>query len=256
MTKLLKPIEPGKYISPDKALEQIDKMPDAPEITTVVTPIDLEDRIIDAEPAANDNKKTQIGWVRYFNDENKVMISMPDLYWAGKHADGKLLDSLRWSCRDDFETSNGLVTSTRIIHNPEDKYGRIIHYCGSEVAHPVEYKTWIDYQQVLSCNEIENAKKRLGFLQALFGTNDKGEEILNTLMRFGMCGPRMVWIETINKKERREYSVREAVFYRRNNGLFIQCNGKPEGPKEGRSREVTIKDSQLMIQNDKTSDVD
>jgi hypothetical protein len=47
MMNLLKPIEPGNYVSPEEALKQIEKMPDAPEIPKAPKPKQTKNNYIE-----------------------------------------------------------------------------------------------------------------------------------------------------------------------------------------------------------------
>ena len=189
----LKPFDDGKYLSVEAALEELAGLPDPVEKGSVKknsepavpatgnfpkgenSAADLEGRLIDLNPADDGSNKTQDEWIDYFNGRNEVIVSMPDIYRAGKSGNRALLDSLR----KDFE-ERWIVTSTRVKYeNNQD--ARIIHNYGSRLVQPVEHKVVIPEYRPQPLKAVLNTKEGLRYLQALLGTNDNAKEIKDTL---------------------------------------------------------------------------
>lgn len=249
--QLLKPIG-GNYISPEDALKQIenyekDEVPEvkieAPEAkeSPIIIP-SLEGRIIDAETGDKGRRKGQEDWIEYFNKENRVMIAMPDLYLACKYGDDNLIESLK---NDLKEGDSKIITSTRIIHDMNDRSAVIVHYYGSKVAAPIKsgklfapVYTESDYSSY-GLDEFLKKKEELEFFQALFGTKDGAEEIKKTLEKLHDDSNKIfVWPATF-------YQVKlcpERVPYIAKSPLRASLMIENKDPaKAGYSRGVTIK---------------
>ena len=184
----LKPFGNGNYLSEKEFLKAIEKIPippdDAPAVKPAVpaTPapaaspvIDLDGRLIDLTPADNSSEKTQGDWIAYFNGQNKMMVSAPDIYLAGKSGNKRLLTSLR----KDFK-ERWIVTSTRIKYD-QNLDARIIHNYGSNLVHPVEQQVIIPEYQPKLLADVLNTPEGLRYLQVLFGTDDTAQGIKETL---------------------------------------------------------------------------
>ena len=123
---------------------------------------------------------TQNQWIPKYNDAKKVMASAADYYWATKLGDKKVLRILQADINSNF------ITSTRIIYNPENMEGRIIHYYGSDIIKPVEKELYIpEYPTRPPLKFVFTTGQDLKFFQALFLTTDKKEEIIETLEKLG-----------------------------------------------------------------------
>jgi hypothetical protein len=223
MMKLLKPIEPGKYISPDKALEQIAKMPDAPEPKQPVGTFDFElgnaVKRWDPDPAKNGEWKDQDQWIDYFNKENKIMMAMPDIYQVGKIETD---DRIKW-LRIGFK--NGvLISSTRIEYNPNAIDAKIIHYYGSTFVKPIEIGVLVSdgSKLVRGLSDFLDTDKGLGFVQALFNTTDDEKEIKKTVKR--LCDSSWTGIWVPDRQQKALVPKNSACLYLNDrNELIIDC---------------------------------
>ncbi len=203
MTKLLKPIEPGKYISPEEALREIEKMPDAPEIPEAPKPkqpeTSLEKKVLlEAFPADKGNKKSQNSWILYWNivRDGRTFASMPDLYYAfkqlkdyaelGTDAEKRVAEKFVASLREDMESNssknNFPMSSTRIIYSGRDIHSTIIHYYNlDKIDHTI---CQID-APVSAGKKIPDFsfadRDGYDYLKALFNTRDGLEIIVQTL---------------------------------------------------------------------------
>lgn len=152
--------------------------------------------VLDEEAADNGEFHTQDEWIAYFNERNKRMASISDLYLAGKSNNQKLLDSLR----GDFHYRWG-VTSTRIEYG-DDFNAKIIHNNGSTLIQPIEHKLIIPEYHPHLLEEVLNTKEGLSYLQGLFGTNDSVEQIKDTLQKLSDYPPDKIVVQSAPKSDR------------------------------------------------------
>ncbi|PIN80595.1 hypothetical protein COV11_03750 [Candidatus Woesearchaeota archaeon CG10_big_fil_rev_8_21_14_0_10_30_7] len=119
----------------------------------------------------------QSDFINFFNSVGRIMVSMPDLYEAGKSASKKTLESLRKDFRESW-----VITSTRIDYEPDSLDATITHYFGSNVVIPNVIKVLIPkYSSNFNLNNVLNTDEGLAFLQAFFNTEDDAETIKTTL---------------------------------------------------------------------------
>lgn len=127
-------------------------------------------------PRPDDNYRTQEKWIRYFNKENKAMISMPDVFQIVKENNTEAIEALR----KDFK-EHWLVTSTRIIYDEDNISAKIIHDADSTVRKPTEIKL----KQIPVCRptyikDILNNAAGLEYLRALVNQKKATKEQLTT----------------------------------------------------------------------------
>lgn len=183
----------------------------------------------------------QIGHISQFNEEGRVMASMPDFYLAGKSEDPETLSQLEKMMEED-----NVITSTRIIYHEREGEeahleGTIIHYYGSTVISPIKeprivipiYNWHVGYEEYVtiheerehdflggevyqrwgsrslpsgfSLQEILKNDEGLLFLQALFHTNDSGDTIRNTISKLFYNPPNRIEIMTSLLEKRSKY---------------------------------------------------
>ena len=186
----LKPFDDGKYLSEEDALKLLESIPipkddleksdplkvksnNSPQEDNL--PVDLGSKIIDLNPADNGNLHSIDGWLNYFAVGKETMVSMPDIYLAGKSNNQALLNSLR----KDF-TESWIVTNTRIKYE-NDQNAIITHHLGSKLIPPVEYKIVVPEYSATLLDGVLGTNEGLRFLQALFGTKDNAYWIGSTL---------------------------------------------------------------------------
>ena len=80
-------------------------------------------------PRPDNEKRTQEEWAEYFNSEKKRMISLSDIFLLVKENNIEAIESLRKDFKDYW-----LVTSTRIIYNPNNLSAKIIHNADSSIV--------------------------------------------------------------------------------------------------------------------------
>lgn len=144
--------------------------------------------IIDSEQADGGDRKTQDEWIKYFNEQGRLMISAPDIYRAAKKGSDHLIESLR---NDFYESEaeekntpyrHGLVTSTRVVyHNADGRNATIIHNVNSKIVKPKEYEVIVPHYGREWA--ILRTSEGLAYLRALFDTNDRPEIIEHTLIK-------------------------------------------------------------------------
>ena len=139
--------------------------------------------ILDDSAADNGNTKTQNQWIEYWNNDGRRFASAPDLYQVFKQLRTKgneartMVDSLR----EDFNKI-WIVTSTRLIYQPDNYNAKIIHNYGnknSSLVKEVDIKV-LEYLGVLIADKT-NDEDCLAYLKALFDTKDDTEEIISVL---------------------------------------------------------------------------
>jgi len=138
---------------------------------------------LDAQSWKENNEFIQLiqdSWIKKFNEEGRIMVSMPDIYFAAKTEDDDLIENLQKDFQEDW-----IVTSTRIQYNAKNLESKIIHYYGSNIVEPQESELIIPSFQGVSLETAIstgiNAEQGLNFIQILFGTQDGAEEIIKNL---------------------------------------------------------------------------
>ncbi len=187
-------------------------------------------RVLTLDDVAADSGKyrTQEEWSKWFNKHNRIMASAPDVYQAGKSGSNKLLRGLR----EDFEL--GVVTSTRIEYNPDDLHARITHYVGSRVKNPVQSRgIVVPVYLNESIERVLREEEGLLYLQTLFNTNDKAEEIVDILENLRKKEDNRIW--TLDQEDRRDY-MEGATFFLSGCGEFLIVGDALVGGLNGRSR--------------------
>jgi hypothetical protein len=242
----LKPFDDGNYLSEEEALKLIEKIPipkspdsnkptaepqNIPEQENPSELISLEGRIItiDSSPADDNKVHTQDDWIKYFNDRNEIMVSMPDIYLAGKSNNKKLLHSLRKDFKDIWITS-----STRIKYD-DNQDARIIHNYNSKLIKQVEHNVVIPEYRPQYLENVLNTQEGLKYLQILFGTNDTAQQIKDTLQKLSnySLDKTKVWSAALSDR-----SIERASGFYCDDGVF-HVNGDLLCI-DGRSRGVRI----------------
>ena len=174
---MVRSLIPVKYEKRDLERE-LEKLLEEPTVPPNSNTTQKTTNLIDAAPADNGSSRTQDDWIAYFNGRNELMVSMPDLYLAGKSNDQQLLDSLRKDCKESW-----IITDTKIIYGNKTQ-AKIIHHYKSNKVTPVEYKFIIPECRPWTLEQALNNPAGLGYLQVLFVTKDTPEQIKETLRRF------------------------------------------------------------------------
>ncbi len=259
MTKLLKPIEPEKYISPEDALEQIAKLPDAPEMPEPEQPdTDLENKImlLDLFPADNGSRKIQEGWMNYWNTikDGRVFASMPDFYTAFKQLkefakretikDKIFVDQYLNTLQNDFnsdENGNWLMSGTRIIYRSDDK-ATIMHHYGRMEVNVNVYDIKIPHLPGINLpGVVSGVRNGLRFLKSLFDTDDDPGTIMEILEFISGKNRNSITVWAPDPIDRDDKPHRTAGFRSGlGDGQFYVC-GNVESDVVGRSRGVAIK---------------
>ncbi len=161
-----------------------------------------EPTIIDLLPADNFAHKTQRQWIDFFNEQGRRMISVADVYQAGKSAFGEMLDNRR----RDFNEPR-LVVSTMIGYSGDDLSGRIIQNYGSKVVKPSQTDVSIIpvYDNGILSQALQT-KEGVSYLQALLGTSDEPEQIALALEHLSGRSASNIVLWTPNQSTRKGYS--------------------------------------------------
>ncbi len=187
------------------------------EFVTILDGMGLK---IDREAAENGATHFQPNWINYFNEKSKRMISLPDLYLAGKYGDEALLKSLR----DDFRDSK-VITSTRFelakthiwcFHNYQSKYEKTkeikldvpVYFIGSRDS----LDDFLSKEHTLY-KEQTDEEFRMLFLQGLFDIKDDRKAIVQTLERLSSYPAKKIRISTPNNLERSMRKEMMGVMY-------------------------------------------
>lgn len=193
------------------------KPPDQPRIIT-----------LDEAAADNGSTKTQNQWIGYWNtiQDGRVFSSAPDLYQAfkqlkslqeGSPQERQQSQSLIDSLRQDFRQS-WVVTSTRLIHQPNTLDTKIIHHFGNKDPSLIQ-QTELEVPEYLGirlANSLSDPKLEI-YLQSLLDTKDNIEEITKTL-EFISNKPRpniKIWTPPLQINQyltRQQYPERAARF--------------------------------------------
>jgi len=221
----------------------------------------LESRVIDidAEPAESGSKKTQDGWVTYWNGVNDgcVFASIPDLYAGfkllkhqiehGNTTEKALAEKIIESLREDFKGS-WLISSTRINYQTTGLESEIIHHynCKNTALITRIPKIIIkEYCPGKPINEVLNDKQGLAYMQALLGTTDNPKTITETLT-FISGKPKeqtLIWtppVKTVTGyKTRAEKPCRAVDLLSNGVGFLVSSYGRIDYPS--RSRGVRLK---------------
>ena len=165
---------------------------------------------IDLHPADNGAVRNQNQWIRFFNEQERIMISAPDVYQAGKYASDEVLSSLRRTFDEYW-----LILSTRPIYSGDDLSGRIIQNYGSKVVRPSP--TDVPVIPVYDGTPLTQAlqtKEGVSYLQALLDTSDEPRDIAGTLEKLSKRGEDRIELWTPSQASRQYYDRERGVrFY-------------------------------------------
>lgn len=136
-------------------------------------------------------KLTQPQFVDRFNKKELKMISAPDIYGVLKRKETKLIESFK----EDLKYY--LWTSTRIFYNKDNLLAKIVHDFGSIVVTPKVYEN-IEIPDYSGDFKKDSTTEK--YLQALFDTSDKLEEIITILNSIDLNKTLKLW--TPNQESR------------------------------------------------------
>lgn len=170
--------------------------------------------------------------IRRFNELNKVMASMPDLYEAGKTASPEVLESLRKDFKETW-----IISSTRIHYEKSSLEAVITHYFNSTVTTPQPINLLVPFYNGVKLDDVLETEEGLHYLQALFNTNDNAETIKKTLEKLSNKKSKDIKVWTPDQNNRKEYQDRAAGF-----NYYYYCQFLVYGDNcifsDGRSRGV------------------
>jgi len=191
--------------------------------------------VIDSVPADNGAVRTQEGWIPYFNQQRKRMISAPDVYWIGQNGTPELVQSIR----DDFEKS-WLVTSTRETYNPNTLDARITHNHGSTIVQPTKKTVLVPVYHQALLDDVLKEEDGVAYLRIKLGTNDSPEKIRETLTALSGKSANLIYVWTPDQKSRANYPKRAAVFGFDDDGFHVIGDDGVDG-NDCLSRGVDVK---------------
>ena len=152
--------------------------------------------LLDEHAADGGRKRLPIEWYDYWAavTDGRVMASMGDLYGAfkainkmhsGSEQEMAKAKSLLLSLRDDFDWSgkgNWLIAGTRLFHFGNSLETRIVqHYRCDRPELIKETVLEVPVYRGTAVEKIVGEQRGLAYFQALFDTQDDGEEILQNV---------------------------------------------------------------------------
>ena len=156
-------------------------------------------------PRPDNEHRTQEEWVNFFNTEKKSMISMLDVFQIVKENNIGSIESLRKDFKDYW-----LVTSTRIIYNPNNLSAKIIHNADSNIVKQTE----INVKEVPVCRptylkELLENDAGLSYIRALID-NKKAtkEQIINFFVTLSGKKEKNIRLWTPDQSSRKNKQVR------------------------------------------------
>jgi len=210
--------------------------------------------ILDSVPAENGAVKNQNDWIAYWNSitDGRRFASIADYYQvfrqlsdalktgsdAEKAAANQSIDSLRKDLRESW-----LVTSTRIIYQPDSLEARLIHGFGAgnlqqtsgrDLTVPLYWNTPI--------TEVYSTAEGLAYLRSLLSTDETGPAIVERLSAVSGYQPQNIRVWTpslqdtgyLTRSQLPERAVRLGTV---NLGFHLYAGVRPAGGRD-RSRGV------------------
>ncbi len=183
-----------------------------------------------------DNKyRTQEEHINDYNGKNQVMISLPDTL--------KLLNNQEAveSLRKDFD-DRWLVTSTRVIYNPDNLSAKVIHHAGSTVTK----EKVIQLKEVPECNptylnKLIETEEGLKYLKALIDNNKATKkQIIDLFTTLSGKEANKIRFWTPTQSSRGSKSVRSVDLYFNVFSRFYVCGFNWFDYDDGLSRGVII----------------
>ena len=160
--------------------------------------------------AREDTHRTQEQAIDFHNERKECMLSMPDILQIVKENNTEAIESLRKDFKDYW-----LVTSTRIVYNPDNLSAKIIHNASSNVVKQTE----INLKEVPVCRstyikELIKTEEGLKYLRALID-NKKAtkEQIINFFVELSGKKEKDIRLWTPSQSSRRDKQVRSVVLY-------------------------------------------
>ena len=171
---------------------------------------------------AKEIPKSQEDWINWHNTHETIMASAAEFYQAAKEQGLSVEDT---------------ETSTRIYWKGDQKeIGEVVHNFGSTSSSTITSQVIVPF---FSCNYVKfpkesklekvlETKEGLDFLQTLFNTQDKPEDLIQTLKVLGYK-PRKshehftdeIFVATPPKELRKEHA--KVTLITTNSGLHIKC---------------------------------
>ena len=188
-------------------------------------------------PRPDNKHRTQEEWINFFNTEKKAMISMPDIFQLVKESNTETIESLRTDFKDYW-----LVTSTRIIYNPENLSAKIIHNADSNVVK----QTVINLKEIPVCRptyikELLETDVGLNYIRALID-NKKAtkEQIINFFVALSGKKEKNIRLWTPDQSSRESKQVRSVVLSFGDFDRFVVDGDGWFGDFDGFSRGVIV----------------
>ncbi len=199
---------------------------------------------LDQTSAENNAVKSQEQWIAYWNNipDGRRFTSMADYYQVfrqltdalqtGSPAEKASAEQSIASLRKDFQKSY-LLTSTRVIYQPNNLEARLIHGYGavnpqqtSEIVLPVPLYWETPIASVYAAGE------GLTYLQALFNTEDSGQAIAERLSIVSGYQPQDIklWIPPLQSDQwltRSQLAGRAVGLYSGSRGFHLVAYGHP-----------------------------
>ncbi len=149
--------------------------------------------------------RTQEQAIAHHNERKERMLSMPDVFKLVKEKNTEAIESLRKT----FDP-RWLVTSTRIIYNPDNLSAKIIHNVDSTTTRPIEINLKeVPVYRPTYIKELLETGAGLEYIRALIN-NKKAtkEEIINFLVTLSGKKDKKIRLWTPNQSDRKNRPVR------------------------------------------------
>ena len=188
-------------------------------------------------PRPDNKHRTQEEWINFFNTEKKAMISMPDIFQLVKENNTETIESLRKDFKDYW-----LVTSTRIIYNPENLSAKIIHNADSTVTKQTE----INLKEIPVCRptyikELLETDTGLNYIRALIDSKKvTKEQIIKFFVALSGKKEKNIRFWTPSQSSRAEKQVRSVDLSFSDFGRFDVYGSYWFGDVSGFSRGVIV----------------
>jgi|GEM_PF-5377864 len=165
--------------------------------------------------------QTPAQWIEDYNNQGKVMITLPDLFGTNK----SFIKCVRESCTQCWVPTSTVTTFENNLS------GKVSQNYGSKIV--TSKNSSIDLIPVLEevpLNQIVKDEEALKYVGLLMGNaNAKPEYLFDMFLRFMKIIPEKILVSTSTEEERKIRPSRVAGIYLEKDILHLNCNGSFSG---------------------------